>query len=76
MNEVIESTIDGLGFVLYSPFAVRKIKEGEDFFSKYLWDAHSAGKMAEECKIVPFCTGVQEITLLESARGFQPMSKN
>ena len=57
MNEVIEAEIDGLGFVLYSPFAVKKIKEGEDFFSKYLLDAHSAGKMAEECKIVPFCTG-------------------
>ena len=57
MNEVIEVAIDGLGFVIYSPFAVRKIKEGEDFFTKYLWDAYSASKMAEECKIVPFCTG-------------------
>lgn len=35
MNEIIEIGIDGLGFVIYSPFAVRKIKEGEDFFEKY-----------------------------------------
>lgn len=57
MNEIIEIGIDGLGFVIYSPFAVRKIKEGEDFFEKYLYDGHSSGKIAEECKIVPFCTG-------------------
>lgn len=50
-------SIDGMGFVVYSPFAVKKIPAGEDFLSKSLWNPEDVKKHVESCQIVPFCTG-------------------
>lgn len=49
--------IDGMGFVVYSPFAMKKISIGEDFLSEELWDPEKVKEHVESCKIVPFCTG-------------------
>ena len=65
MREKFVIEADGFGFVMYSPFAVKRIKEGENFFEEYLWDPDSASKMAEECKIVPFCIGSPGIYMFE-----------
>lgn len=55
--ETINISIDGMGLVVYSPFAVKKIPEGEDFLEKSLWNPEDVKKQVEACQIVPFCTG-------------------
>lgn len=50
-------SIDGMGLVVYSPFAVKKIPKGEDFLMKCLWKPEDVKKQVERCQIIPFCTG-------------------
>ena len=38
MLKRISLFIDGMGLVLYSPFAVKKIHAGDDFLTKCLWN--------------------------------------
>lgn len=57
MLKRINILIDGMGLVLYSPFAVKKIPEGEDFLMSHFWEPQDVMKQVESCKIVPFCIG-------------------
>lgn len=57
MLKRISLFIDGMGLVLYSPFAVKKIPANEDFLTKCLWNPEDVKQQDESCQIVPFCTG-------------------
>ena len=57
MLKKISLFIDGMGMVLYSPFAVKKISAGSDFLTKGLWNPEDVKRQVESCRIVPFCTG-------------------
>lgn len=57
MIKSMKVIIDGMGFVVYSPFAVKKIPTGEDFLTKGLWSPEDVKKQVESCQIIPFCTG-------------------
>lgn len=57
MLKRISIIIDGMGMVLYSPFAVKKIPVGDDFLTKELWNPEDVKQYVESCQIIPFCTG-------------------
>lgn len=57
MLKRISIFIDGMGMVLYSPFAVKKIPVSDDFLTKELWNPADVKRHVESCQIIPFCTG-------------------
>lgn len=57
INEDIKIFIEGMGIVFYSDYAVKDIKEGEDFFKNEYENPYSVGKHIRKGDIVGFCTG-------------------
>lgn len=49
--------IAGLGFILYSPFAVAHIAEGEDYLRSHFWKPESVAEHVNACTLTAFCTG-------------------
>jgi hypothetical protein len=49
--------IAGLGFVLYSPFAVAHIAEGENYLRTHFWEPEAVAEHVNACTLTGFCTG-------------------
>ena len=49
--------IAGLGFILYSPFAVAHIAEGEDYLQAHFWKPKDVARHVNACTLTAFCTG-------------------
>lgn len=65
MNRIIEVSIEGLGFIIYSPFAVAHIREGEDYLSNSFWKPDDVARHVRACTIAAFCTGTPGDFVLE-----------
>jgi hypothetical protein len=49
--------IAGLGIILYSPFAVAHIANGEDYLQGHFWEAETVAKHVNACTLTCFGTG-------------------
>jgi hypothetical protein len=49
--------IAGLGFILYSPFAVAHIADGEDYLQTQFWEPDDVARHVNACTLTAFCTG-------------------
>jgi hypothetical protein len=49
--------ISGLGFIIYSPPAVRHIAEGSDFLEKHFWQPQDVARHVMDGQLTAFCTG-------------------
>jgi hypothetical protein len=49
--------IAGLGFILYSPFAVAHIADGEDYLQTQFWEPEAVAEHVNACTLTAFCTG-------------------
>lgn len=56
-TKIIHLDIQGLGIILYSPFAVAEIREGADYLSSHYSDAKDVVPHIREGTIVGFGTG-------------------
>lgn len=74
MLQRINILLDGMGLVFYSPFAVKKISEGEDFLMSHLWEPKDVMKQVESCKIVPVCTGSPGYYIIDCFEGLPDQS--
>ena len=57
MKHEIDLAICGLGVILYSPFAVEQIREGEDYLQSHFWDPGDVARHVGNCTLTCFCTG-------------------
>jgi hypothetical protein len=48
--------ISGLGFILYSPAAVRHIPEGSDYFERHFSQPEDVARHVMACQLTAFCT--------------------
>lgn len=55
MEKDIVMDIVGLGWIMYSDFAVSGIKEGEDYLSTQYWDSNKVAEQVNSGKIVGVC---------------------
>lgn len=69
MIKSMKIAIDGMGFVVYSPFAVKKIVLDDDFLTKELWNPEDVKRHVESCQIVPFCTGSPGVYIVNFFEG-------
>jgi hypothetical protein len=49
--------VAGLGIILYSPFAVAHIAEGDDYLQAQFWEPEAVAKHVMACGLTCFCTG-------------------
>jgi hypothetical protein len=56
--------ISGLGFILYSPPAVRHIAKGSDYLQKHFWQPKDIARHVMDCQLTGFCTGTPGSFLL------------
>jgi hypothetical protein len=49
--------IAGLGFIVYSPFAVAHIAEGENYLRAHFWQPGAVATHVNACTLTAFCTG-------------------
>jgi hypothetical protein len=56
MREIVVD-ISGLGFILYSPPAVRNIAEGSNYLDKQFWQPQEVARHVMDCELTAFCTG-------------------
>jgi len=61
--------ISGLGFILYSPPAVRHIPEGSDYLEKHFWKAEDVARQVMDCQLTAFGTGTPGSFLLRFRDG-------
>lgn len=66
---VIELELDGLGVILYSPFAVAQIHEGEDYLGEHFTAADEVNQHIEAGTLVGFGTGSPGTFKLHFLRG-------
>lgn len=57
LKQEINISITGLGVVLYSPFAVDQIKDGEDYLTSNFWHPEKVAEHVNACQLSAFCTG-------------------
>ena len=50
-------SIRGLGFILYSPFAVAHITDGDDYLQTHFWEPEAVAEHVNACTLTTFCTG-------------------
>ena len=65
----ISVDISGLGFILYSPPAVRHIPEGSDYLEMHFWKPQDVARHLTECQLTAFCTGTPGSFLLRFREG-------
>ena len=53
----INVQISGLGFILYSPPAVRHIAEGSDYLETHFWEPEDVARHVMDCQLTAFGTG-------------------
>ena len=53
----LDLEIAGLGFILYSPFAVAHIADGEDYLQTHFWEPEAVAKHINACTLTGFGTG-------------------
>jgi hypothetical protein len=53
----IDLDIQGLGVILYSPYAVTHIAEGADYFTQHFREPADVARHVKECRLTAFCTG-------------------
>ncbi len=56
-QQIINLRLDGLGFIVYSPFAVAHIAEGEDYYSTHHLLAAQVLRQTNQGRIVDIATG-------------------
>jgi hypothetical protein len=57
MRTVVDLDIAGLGIIMYSPFAVEHIGEGQDYLSSRFWSPADVARHVVECGLTTFGTG-------------------
>jgi hypothetical protein len=55
--ETIRMSIAGLGFVLYSPFAMKDVRPGSSFLDEHFWEPEDVAALVNACTVTGFCTG-------------------
>lgn len=53
----MEITIAGLGFIMYSPPAVKHIPKGSDYLQGHFFDAEDVVQHVKDCQLTAFGTG-------------------
>lgn len=53
----VDLDLQGLGVILYSPFAVAHIPEGADYLAKHFSNGDDVAKHVRECRLTAFGTG-------------------
>jgi len=53
----IDLEIAGLGIILYSPFAVAHIADGENYLRPHFWRPEAVAEHVNACTLTCFCTG-------------------
>jgi hypothetical protein len=61
--------IDGIGLILYSPFAVSEIRPGERFLQERFWEPADVAASVRAGRIAGFCTGSPGTYHVELAEG-------
>jgi hypothetical protein len=61
--------ISGLGFILYSPPAVRHIVEGSDYLDQHFSQPRDVARHVMDCHLTAFCTGTPGSFLLRFRDG-------
>jgi hypothetical protein len=56
-SRTITLSITGLGMIIYSPFAVSHISEGEDYLAAHYWDADAMLEHVHQGTLIGFGTG-------------------
>jgi hypothetical protein len=69
MHQQINIEIAGLGIVIYSPFAVSHIADGEDYLTEKFWDPMDVARHVNACHIACFCTGSPGTYILDCFDG-------
>jgi hypothetical protein len=62
--------IDGLGFIIYSPFATAHIAEGERYLGAKFWEPEDVARHVRAGTLTAFCTGspgAYDIRVVEAA---------
>lgn len=49
--------IQGLGIILYSPFALAHVAEGQDFLTEHFWEPSAVAAHVMSCALTAFGTG-------------------
>lgn len=62
--------IAGMGFIIYSDFAVERIKKGENFLGAHYWKPEDVAKEVNSGKILGVCTGDPGTYILKVREGF------
>ena len=70
MKREINLEIQGLGIIMYSPFAVAHIKEGEDYLESNYMDAGQVVEHIYAGTIVGFCTGSPGDYIIKIKEGY------
>jgi hypothetical protein len=53
----LKLSIRGLGFILYSPFAVAHIADGDDYLQTHFWEPEAVAEHVNTCTLTGFGTG-------------------
>jgi len=57
MRTIVDVDVAGLGIILYSPFAVTHIREGQDYLTARFWKPADVAEHVVECGLTTFCVG-------------------
>lgn len=57
MNTTIELTVEGLGIILYSPWAVAALEPDQDYLSTHFWDPADVARHVRAGSITGVATG-------------------
>lgn len=67
--KTITLPIRGLGVIVYSPFAVAHIHEGEKYLEQHYWDADDVIRHIEQGTLVGFGTGSPGVYVIQVMQG-------
>ena len=59
----------GLGFIIYSDFAVKKIKRGENYLAAHYWNPSDVAKEVNAGELIGVCTGAPGVYRLSIREG-------
>jgi hypothetical protein len=57
MKYTVNLSVSGLGIVIYSPFAVQHIREGQDYLQASFLQSGDIARHVNSCTLTAFCTG-------------------
>ena len=57
MDTTLQIVVDGLGLMIYSPWALAHVADDEDYFSSYFERDEDVAEHVRACSVATFCTG-------------------